>query len=388
MIRDLNSQQIAKYSRHICLPNVGIQGQKKLTNSRILIVGLGGLGSPVALYLAAAGIGTLGLAEFDKVESHNLQRQILHKNTFLEKDKLLSAEKELSALNPEISLELHASGILPDNAVELISQYDLVIDGTDNFPTRYLINDAAYFAKKPLVYGSVYQFEGQVSFFNPCNGGPCYRCYFPKMPKAEEIPNCSEAGVIGALCGVVGSMQSMEAIKYILGIGECSEKSMILVDSLTMNFRKLYLEQDSHCPLCGDQPEITEIKKAHYTFNCQTKHETKQEYKMDLNPIEISVEESKKLLDSDPTTLLIDVREDHEREICSILPSIHIPMQSIPENLDKISKDQTLLVHCHHGMRSLNVVNYLREKGYKNAINMRGGIDQWTLQIDSSLTRY
>jgi adenylyltransferase/sulfurtransferase len=387
----LSSSDIARYSRHIRLPQVGMEGQEKLAKSRVLIIGMGGLGSPVALYLAAAGIGTLGLAEFDKVEAHNLQRQILHKDASVGKAKIESAKHELSALNPNINLECHPQGIQQESAVELISKYDLVVDGSDNFPTRYLVNDAAYFAKRPLVYGSIFQFEGQVSLFHPNEGGPCYRCLFPSMPEPGTVPNCEQAGVFGALCGVVGSLQSMEAIKHLLEIGVSLDGKLMVVDALDMNFRKLNLKKDPDCPLCGSYAKIKAIDPANYIFSCTTTNKeakTSNKNMSEENPIEISVTEAKKLLEGSGPVTLIDVREDFERDICKIEPSVHIPMKTIPNELDRIPKEGVVLVHCHHGMRSMNVVQFLRQKGFVNTTNVAGGIDAWAVELDPEMNRY
>lgn len=386
----LSSDELARYSRHILLPKVGVEGQQKLKSSKVLIIGMGGLGSPVALYLTAAGFGTIGLADFDKVEKHNLQRQIIHTTEKEGTPKIDSAIERMNALNPHCSIKTHKEGITVDNAIEIFEQYDLIVDGSDNFPTRYLVNDAAFFAKKPLVYGSIFQFEGQVSFFNPHDDGPCYRCLFPVPPAPGTVPNCSEAGVFGALCGTIGSLQSMEALKYVLGIGDLLKGKLLVIDSLDMAFRKLNLKKDSSCPLCGDNPEITEIRAETYAFSCQIEPESKAPESVAESecPIEISILETNELLNTDESVYLLDVREPFEVDICKIDKSINIPMNTIPERLDALPKDRQILVYCHHGMRSMNVVNFLRSKGIENTTNIQGGINLWAETIDSAMERY
>lgn len=387
----LSSLELARYSRHILLDELGVDGQKRLKNSKALIVGTGGLGSPVALYLAAAGVGTLGLADFDTVELHNLQRQIIHGQSDIDHPKTESAKRSLEEVNPHTELRIHPEGVQPHNAIQLFSQYDLIVDGTDNFPTRYLNNDAAFLAKKPLVYGSIFKFEGQVALFHPSEGAPCYRCLFPEPPPPGSVPNCGEAGVVGALCGIVGSIQAMETIKFLTGIGQALTGTLLCIDTLAMSFKTLKLAKDPHCPLCGDQPKYTEIDPANYQDTCETripKTETKNpQATMSETPIEIDVLKTKELLE-ESDTVLIDVRETFERGICAIENSIHIPMGEIPERLSEIPADKHVLVHCHHGGRSLRVVEFLRQNGIARSTNVGGGIDAWSLQIDASLQRY
>lgn len=380
----LTSSDLARYSRHIILPEIGRAGQEKLAGARVLVIGAGGLGSPVALYLAAAGVGTLGLADFDTVEEHNLQRQILHDTGSVGTAKLDSAATRLRALNPDIRLELHRDGITPENATEIFGRYELVVDGCDNFPARYLNNDAAFFAGVPLVYGSIFRFEGQVSFFHPAGGGPCYRCLFPALPPSGAVPNCAEAGVFGALCGAIGSLQAMEAIKYLTGAGENLRGRLLAIDSLTMEFRKLTLKKDSGCPLCGKRPDIERIEAQNYRFTCEPEaepimSETEQ-------PLEVDVEEARRLMEEG--ALLLDVREPAEAEICRIEGSRLIPMDEVSSRADTLPKDRTILVHCHHGGRSLQVTRYLREQGFDRVSNVAGGIDAWAVKVDPNLPRY
>lgn len=387
----LSSAELARYSRHILLDEIGVAGQEKLKDAKALVIGAGGLGSPVSLYLAAAGIGTIGLADFDKVELHNLQRQIIHGQSDIDRPKIESAKETLEEINPHVTLQFHEEGLQPHNAIELFSQYDIIVDGTDNFATRYLNNDAAFLAGKPLVYGSIFKFEGQASFFHPSAGGPCYRCLFPEPPPPGAVPNCGEAGVMGALCGIVGSIQSMETIKYITGIGDNLNGKLLFIDTMGMSFRTLKLKKDPCCPLCGDNPKYTKIEAANYQETCETKvaagnHKTDPEH-MSEAPIEIDVATTKELIAQDDT-VLIDVREQFEHDICNIKGAVHIPMAEIPNRLSEIPSDKHILVHCHHGGRSLRVVQFLRQNGIERSTNVGGGIDAWAQQIDPTLQRY
>ena len=383
--RSLSPAETARYSRHIILPEVGLAGQERLAASRVLIVGMGGLGSPAALYLAAAGVGTLGLADYDAIEEHNLQRQILHSTDGVGKSKIESAIARLKALNPFCQLRTHTEGVTVANAVALIDEYDLVVDGSDNFPTRYLVNDAAFFAGRPLIYGSIFQFEGQVSVFDPRSGGPCYRCLFPRMPDPDSVPNCEEAGVFGALPGVVGSLQALEAIKYLLKIGETLSGRLMVIETLSMNTRTLLLKKDCHCPLCGDTPQITEISAPIYEFSCLTEEAVGD---ASDSPLEVTVGDTKQLLDSGRKVTLLDVREPFEVAICRIDGSLHVPMRAVAENLSAFPRDEPTIVYCHTGMRSLHVARFLREHGVKEASSMAGGIQSWADEIDPGMARY
>lgn len=383
----LNSEELARYSRHILLDEIGVGGQEKLKQSKILVIGAGGLGSPAAMYLAAAGIGTLGIADFDKVELHNLQRQLLHGTNDIETPKTRSAKSRLNEINPHVSIVLHDSGVSPENAIGLFGQYDLVVDGSDNFGTRYLNNDAAFFCQTPLVYGSIFKFEGQTSLFNDSPDAPCYRCLFPEPPPPGSVPNCGEAGVLGALCGIIGSMQALEAVKQILQIGESLSGHLMVLDTLSMRTRNLKIKKDPQCPLCGDSPAIKEIQPELYQDSCDTKNSTTENMDNDSYPIEIDVSEANRLLESGKATL-IDVREPYENDICKIEGSVLISMNTIPSNLDKIPKLGPVMLCCHHGSRSMQVTQYLRQNGYDNAINIAGGIDAWARNVDTSLQRY
>lgn len=382
----LSPEEIARYSRHVILPQVGMAGQEKLAAARVLVVGMGGLGSPVALYLAAAGVGTLGLADFDTVELHNLQRQIIHRTDRVGASKIESARAQIEGLNPHTVIREHFNGVTVENALGLFGEYDLVVDGTDNFPTRYLVNDAAFLTGTPLVYGSIFQFEGQVTVYDATRGGPCHRCLFPEMPEPGTVPNCEEAGVFGALCGLVGSMQAMEAIKYLAGIGESLAGRLMVFDALAMNFRTLKLKKNPGCPLCGEQPEILNLIPERYEFNCETAETMAMQEKE--APWEIDVNAADAWLKSDDAPYLLDVREPYEVAICEIEGAVNIPMRQIPDRMDAVPKDRPVLVYCHHGHRSMNVVKFLRERGFDQATNLGGGIHQWAQAIEPGMARY
>jgi len=383
----LSSEELARYSRHILLDEIGVSGQEALKRSKALVIGAGGLGSPAAMYLAAAGVGRIGIADFDKVELHNLQRQLLHGTGDVDRDKTLSAQERLHDINPNIDIEIHATGITPENATNLFSQYDVIVDGSDNFSTRYLNNDASFLAGKPLIYGSIFKFEGQVSIFNNADKSPCYRCLFPDPPPPGAVPNCGEAGVLGALCGIVGSMQALEAIKLLAGFGQSLAGSLLVVDTLSMRTRKLNIKKDPHCPLCGASPKINDIREEIYEFSCETEPDLMTDT-FDSYPLEIDVAEAKRILDEGPSTSLLDVREPYECAIGSIKGSTNIPMNTIPQHLDNLSKEGPLLIYCHHGGRSMQVTQFLRQNGFENAINVAGGIDAWAVEIDPSIQRY
>jgi len=378
----------SRYSRQILLEEVGVEGQRKLSAARILVVGAGGLGSPAALYLAAAGVGVLGLADLDRVEEHNLQRQIVHDTAAIGQPKVESAARRLAALNPHVQIRLYGDGVTPANAIEMFSGYDLVVDGSDNFPTRYLCMDAAFLAKRPLVYGSIFKFEGQVAVFDPAAGGPCYRCLFPAPPPPGGVPNCGEAGVLGALCGVIGSLQAVETIKYLLGIGESLRGRLLAFDALTMQFRTLNLPRDPHCPLCGDQPRIRRIDPAAYAFSCAAPAAPPDPDPTEI-PVEVSVEEARRLLTAGTdSAFLLDVREPAEVEICRIDGGRHIPMREVAARLGELPRDHRILVLCHHGGRSRQVTGFLRAQGFRAASNVAGGIAAWAERIDPAIRRY
>ncbi len=382
---ELSPDELSRYSRHILLDEVGVGGQRRLAAARVLMVGAGGLGSPAALYLAAAGIGTIGLADFDQVEAHNLQRQILHDTASVGTPKVASGARRLAAMNPQVRLELHADGVTPVNAVALLSRYDVIVDGSDNFATRYLVNDAAFFAQRPVVHGSIFKFEGQVSVFDARGGGPCYRCLFPEPPPPGSVPNCGEVGVFGALCGVIGSLQAMEVIKLLLGLGQPLRGRLLMVDALTQVSRLLEIARDPACPLCGDQPRIKAVDPAAYPTPCSPAPPPPAPSPGDGLPLDITVDDASRLA---AAAFLLDVREPYEVAICRIGGSEHIPMRQVPERLDDLPRDRPILVLCHHGERSRHVTAFLRRQGFAAARNIAGGIAAWADRIDPSLRRY
>jgi len=384
----LSPAELGRYSRHILLPEIGMEGQSKLARSRVLVVGAGGLGSPIALYLAAAGIGTIGIAEFDRVEEHNLQRQILHDTGSIGTSKAQSARDRIAALNPHVTVVLHENGVDPSNAEAMFRNYDVVVDGTDNFPTRYLNNDAAFFAGKPLIYGSIFQFEGQVSVFDPSGGAPCYRCLFPEPPLPGSVPNCGEAGVLGALCGVIGSLQAMETIKVLLGIGEPLRGRLVVFDALAHEFRSLKLRKDPECPLCGVHPKIRSIDPSRYEQACAPGPSTEAMSAVGEAPLEVDVHEAARLAGKDPGAVILDVREPFEHAIGIVAGSLLVPIRRVPESIADLPKDRPILVICHTGVRSLRVTEFLRANGIPRASNIAGGIDAWSREVDASIRRY
>ena len=384
----LSPTELARYSRHIMLGELGVDGQRKLAAARVLIVGAGGLGSPAGLYLAAAGVGTLGIADFDRVADHNLQRQLLHETTSVGEPKVTSAARRLRATNPFIKVIEHGDGVTFETALELFGQYDVIVDGTDNFPTRYLNNDAAFFAKKPLVYGSVFKFEGQVSVFSPDHGGPCYRCLFQEPPAQGSVPGCGEAGVIGALCGVIGSLQALEVIKLVTGIGQPLVGRLLTYNALSQDFQTFQLSADQHCPLCSANPRIRSILPTTQS-TCCVPVDAKSASAATPVPIEISVAEAERLLNQSPCHVrLIDVREPYETDIAKVPGAELIPMRQIPSHLASLPREAHYLVMCHHGGRSMRVTEYLRDQGYLAVTNVGGGIDAWAEQIAPTMRRY
>ncbi len=392
----LPQSELTRYSRQLRLPEIGLDGQTKLRDAKVLIIGAGGLGSPAALYLAGAGIGTLGIADMDTVEPHNLHRQILHSDATVGRTKVESAVARLRTANPFIDVVPHSEGVNAANAIALFTAYDVIIDGTDNFATRYLNNDAARLAQRPLVHGSVFKFEGQVTVFDPAQGGPCYRCLFAEPPADGAVPNCAEAGVLGALCGVIGSLQALEAIKLIVGTGAPLVGRLLTYDALAVRFTSLTLPRDPACPCCGAHPSITSIETSRYGAACGSPPlgspapaSSSMSQSNESVPLQISVSEAHRQLSADPkNTVLIDVREPHEIAICAIDGSLHIPMRQIPENLSAIPSDKYVLVHCHHGGRSLRVTEYLRAKGLPRVSNVDGGIDGWAQEMEPAMARY
>lgn len=381
----LTPDELVRYSRHLQLPEVGIHGQEKLKSARVLVIGAGGLGSPSLLYLAAAGVGYIGIADFDAVEPHNLQRQIIHDTASIGDAKTASAARRLREINPHIDVVEHGA-IDTDNAVALFGAYDVVLDGTDNFSTRYLDNDAAVLARRPLVHGSIYKFSGQVTVFAPHLDAPCQRCVFPEPPDSGSVPGCGEAGVLGVVCGVIGSLQALEAIKLITGVGEPLLGRLLTFDALTCRFDVIKLPRDPGCPTCGHAPQITSLDPARYDATCAAPPTSMTSSE---HPFEIDVHKARELLQQNPANVrLIDVREPFEVEICRVEGAEHIPMRQIPEHLDTLPKDAHLLVFCHHGGRSERVTQFLRQNGFPAATNIAGGIDAWAREIEPGMPRY
>ena len=381
---ELNSSELARYARHIILPEVGVEGQQKLKAARVLCVGTGGLGSPLAFYLAAAGVGTLGLVDFDVVDASNLQRQILHSTRDVGRKKLDSAEEKLVALNPALNVVKHETMLTSANALEILRDYDVVADGTDNFPTRYLVNDACVLSGKPNVYGSVFRFEGQASVF-ATSQGPCYRCLYPDPPPPGAVPSCAEGGVLGILPGLIGVIQATEAIKLILGKGEPLIGRLLLVDALTMRFRELKLRKNPACPVCGEHPTVTQLTD--YQQFCGLAPEISQEKQLKNGIPQMDVKELKQRLDAGDDLFILDVREPYEYQIANIGGTL-IPMNAVPQRLAEIDRNREIVVQCRSGGRSQSVAEFLAGKGYPNVKNLAGGILAWADQIDPKVQKY
>ena len=376
----LSREELLRYSRHLTLPRVGIEGQRRLKAARVLVVGAGGLGSPVALYLAAAGVGTLGLVDFDAVDLTNLQRQILHGTSDIGRPKLDSARERIADINPHVRLETHETRLTSANALDILRDYDVVIDGTDNFPTRYLVNDACVLLGKPNVYGSIFRFEGQASVFGT-EGGPCYRCLFREPPPPGSVPSCAEGGVFGVLPGLVGTIQASEAIKLLLGVGEILAGRLLLVDMLRLQFRTIRLQRDPECRACGTR-EITTL--IDYEEFCGMKaNGAEPEDDFDMTPRELA-ERLRRGDDID----VIDVREPHEWRLARIDGARLVPLGTIPSALSTLDPAREIAVLCHHGGRSARAVHFLRERGFSRARNVAGGIDRWSLEVDPGVARY
>ncbi len=378
----LSKEEIERYSRHLILPEVGIEGQKRLKNAKVLIVGAGGLGSPISMYLAAAGVGTIGLVDFDVVDYTNLQRQLLHTTNDIGRNKLESAKETLLALNPHISVKTHETVLSSDNALQIISQYDMVIDGTDNFPTRYLINDACVFLGKPNIYGSIFRFEGQVTVFDPKNG-PCYRCLYPEPPPPGLVPSCAEGGVLGVLPGMIGTIQANEAIKLIIGKGDALIGRLLLLDALEMRFRELKIRKNPDCVVCGKNPSITELIDYDEFCGVGAEHE------INLDSSEqITVKELAELLDSGVPLQLVDVRNPDETEINQIPKHILMPLNNLESMAVALDKEQLTVLYCKTGVRSLKALVHLKQLGFKNVKNLVGGVTAWVREIDPSQPLY
>jgi adenylyltransferase/sulfurtransferase len=381
---ELTTDDLARYSRHLILPEVGMEGQQRLKAARVLCVGTGGLGSPMAFYLAAAGVGTLGLVDFDVVEASNLQRQIIHSTKDIGRKKLDSAEEKLKALNPAMIIVKHETMLTSANALDILKDYDIVADGTDNFPTRYLVNDACVLTGKPNVYGSIFRFEGQCSVFAAQNG-PCYRCLYPEPPPPGLVPSCAEGGVLGILPGLVGVMQATEVIKLILGKGEPLIGRLLLVDALNMRFRELKLRKNPECPVCGAHPTVTKL--IDYQQFCGIVPEAAQEKNVKDGIPQISVKELKQRIDAGEDVQLIDVREPYEYQIAQMGGKL-IPQNEVPNRLAEIDKSREVVVQCKSGGRSQRIAEFLKQAGYEKVANVAGGITAWSNEIDPSVPKY
>ena len=385
---ELSTDDLSRYSRHLILPEVGMEGQRRLKAARVLCVGTGGLGSPLALYLTAAGIGTLGLVDFDVVDSSNLQRQVIHSTKDIGRKKIDSAEEKLTALNPAIKIVKHETMLSSANALDIIKDYDIVADGTDNFPTRYLVNDACVLLGKPNVYGSIFRFEGQASVF-ATEAGPCYRCLYPEPPPPGLVPSCAEGGVLGILPGLVGVIQATEAIKLILGKGEPLIGRLLLVDALNMRFRELKLRKNPECPVCGTNPTVTAlIDYEHFCGIVPEVPAATTEGRIVKNGIpQMTVKELKARRDSGDEIFLLDVREPYEFQIAQIGGKL-IPQNDVPNRLAEIPRDREIIVHCRSGARSQRIAEFLKQSGYQDVVNVAGGILAWSDEIDPKVQKY
>jgi adenylyltransferase/sulfurtransferase len=381
----LSNEEVRRYSRHLIMPEVGVEGQNKLKAARVLAVGTGGLGSPLALYLAAAGIGTIGLVDFDVVDDSNLQRQILYGVSDVGRPKLAAAAERLRDLNPNVRVVPFETRLSSENALEIFRGFDVVADGTDNFPTRYLVNDACVLTGKPNVYASIFRFEGQASVFW-AEKGPCYRCLYSEPPPPGLVPSCAEGGVLGILPGLLGVIQATETIKLVLGSGDSLVGRLLLVDALAMRFRELKLRKNPDCAICGPNPTVTKL--IDYEEFCGIREEATMAAPARGGIPEISVQDLKAMRDRGDDFVLVDVREPHEFAICSLPGSVKIPLGTLPQNVNKLSTADEIVVHCKMGGRSAKAVQFLRDAGFQKVRNLAGGIDRWAAEIEPGMPRY
>jgi adenylyltransferase/sulfurtransferase len=387
----LQGDEYQRYSRHLILPEVGLDGQRRLKAARVLCVGAGGLGSPVALYLAAAGVGTIGIVDFDVVDLSNLQRQVLHGTPDVGRSKLQSAKERLQALNPGVNVETHEAALSSTNALEIFKGYDVILDGTDNFPTRYLVNDACVLLGIPNAYGSIFRFEGQASVF-AASDGPCYRCLYPEPPPPGLVPSCAEGGVLGVLPGIIGVIQATEAIKLILGVGEPLVGRFLIYDALKMRFRELKLRRDPDCPVCGTNPTVREL--IDYDQFCGVPGPAAPAQAPAASSTgpggvpEITAQELDAFRARSADLVILDVREPYEVQICRIQGSTVIPLGELPKRVNELDPSRPLVVHCKVGGRSAKAVAFLRENGFPQALNLKGGILSWIDKVDPSQPKY
>ena len=381
---ELNNDEIRRYSRHLILPEVGLAGQKKIKATKVLCIGAGGLGSPIAMYLAAAGIGKIGIVDFDTVDFSNLQRQIIHGTDDVGRPKAESAKETIGSINPNVEVVIHNTRISAENALDLIAPYDIVVDGTDNFPTRYLTNDACVLLKKPNVYGSIFRFEGQASVFAPHLGGPCYRCLYPEPPPPGMVPSCAEGGVLGVLPGIIGCIQTNEILKLALGKGTSLVGRLLLFNALDMKFRELKLRRDPSCPLCGDKPSITAL--IDYEMFCGIVPEPANPGQ---NPDEVTVQDMKKALDDPKLGIkVVDVREPDEYQIAKVAGVPLLPLSQLPQRFTELDPNVQYYLHCKGGIRSMKALKFLREQGFKYVKSVKGGIGAWSDEIDHGVAKY
>jgi adenylyltransferase/sulfurtransferase len=380
----LSQQEVARYSRHLIMPEVGMEGQKRLKAAGVLLIGAGGLGSPLGLYLAAAGVGRIGLVDFDVVDFSNLQRQVLHGTPDVGRPKLQSAKDRLQAINPEVHIDLYETRLTSANALKILEPYDVVIDGTDNFPTRYLVNDACVLLKKANVYGSIFRFDGQASVFFPPHG-PCYRCLYPEPPPPGEVPSCAEGGVLGILPGLIGCIQATEAVKLLLGQGSPLIGRLLLYDALAMSFQEFKVRRNPQCPMCGDRPSITRL--IDYEQFCGVRGQEATPPAAGATG-ETTVDELKARLDRREKVFILDVRNPEEYQICRIPGSTLIPLPELSRRFQELDRETEMVVHCKSGMRSARAVQFLREQGFGNLKNLKGGILAWADRIDPAMPKY
>jgi sulfur-carrier protein adenylyltransferase/sulfurtransferase len=377
----LTNEEIRRYSRHLIMPEFGMEGQRRMKQGSVLLIGAGGLGSPLALYLAAAGVGHIGLVDFDVVDESNLQRQIAHGTSTLGVRKTESAKRRLLDLNPNVEVTTYEEQVTSENAFELLGPYDVIVDGTDNFPTRYLTNDASVMLGKPNVYGSIFRFEGQATVFHPKAGGPCYRCLYPEPPPPGLVPSCAEGGVLGVLPGVIGTIQATETIKLIAGIGEPLIGRLMLYDALAMRFRELKLRRNPDCPVCGDNPSVTEL--IDYEQFCGIMPEPARADSYEITPIEVA-----DWLKRDDAPFLLDVREPNEWDIGHLLGATRISVNELQGRMNELDTAREMVVYCRSGARSGRAVDMLRAAGFRKVKNMTGGILRWSDEVDPSIPKY
>jgi len=377
----LSKDEILRYSRHLIIPEVGMEGQLKLKQAKVLLIGTGGLGAPLGLYLAAAGVGRIGLVDFDVVDFTNLQRQVIHFTSDVGRKKLDSAINKMREINPFVRLDRHEVALTSENALDIMKDYDIVVDGTDNFPTRYLVNDACVILKKPNVYGSISRFEGQATVF-AYEGGPCYRCLYPEPPPPGLVPSCAEGGVLGILPGTIGLIQATETVKLILGIGQPLVGRLVLYDALNMKFRELKLRRNPECPVCGDHPTVTKLIDYHQFCGVPQQAEAPKPVEGDIDPVEV-----KARIDRGDKFRLLDVREPHEYQIARIPTSQLIPLGELPKRLSELDSTMEIVAHCKSGVRSAKAVDLLKQAGF-HARNMKGGILAWSDKVDPTVPKY